>query len=845
MKNSRKIIYFVLVLILAITPISSFANTQISDISDHWAEKEISILVGKGLISGYEDGTFRPERNITRAEFMALINRSFNYTETSVGSYIDVPDDSWFADIIKQAKAAGYINGYADGTIKPNNHITRQEAAVIIAKVKGLAGNSEVASVFKDIKVIPKWSKAAIGAVVEAKIMSGYPDGYFRAESNITRAEAAAALNKAIEYTKSLEPSPSPAGSSTSKGGTSQTVYTYDSLISSGVCLRPFTLLGYIVDNKMNLINVSPDAKVFTVKDPVKRTYVASGKINFENFPLGNFVELWDSNNDKIADIILSVPRNISGDYWDQDMYWLPGVGEKTDPSVDDMTGEEIFGKEYVIPMGERQLEGYGIGNWSGTTDFANLDNETYWPFIDYYNASSSESLKMLTGYRSALQATGGTCGVTSAMSALDWFGVRDDLNEKDLGALRSNQIRWGGYTTLSDLIDVFTNLERLEITGGWDLYSSYDDPYGLFDYEWVRDTIAGGSPIMVGWQSFGAHWQVIIGYDDMGTEQTNDDVLIMMDPYDSTDHLNDGYTIQSYERLAYGIGLRDNVGTDEQPFYGTNYLVATPKGWEYEPVMGEGILDNPTNLSDFSDSHKIPYGDAADDIQEFYPETPYIGENGLAGAATGGYERSGDYNGSPYYKFYDIHNMESNESLTLLEKFKTSQQVTEWSCGLSTIFMAMEWFDMNDDNLTELDLAQMRQGGVKGATTVKGMEEVFENLNDVYDSGWEWFTMRDVDSDYVPELIPELLKEGIPMMIGWDEWGGHWQIIIGYDDMGTPETQDDVLILVDPYDTTDHNQDGYFLEQFERLVYGWTARFDTYGSFIVAYPSSINFQMN
>ena len=85
-------------------------------------------------------------------------------------------------------------------------------------------------------------------------------------------------------------------------------------------------------------------------------------------------------------------------------------------------------------------------------------------------------------------------------------------------------------------------------------------------------------------------------------------------------------------------------------------------------------------------------------------------------------------------------------------------------------------------------------------------------------------------------------------MMIGWDEWGGHWQTIIGYDSMGTEGTQDDVLILADSYDTTDHNQDGYVVESFERLVYGWNSAFETdedgsdnYNDFIVAFPAEGN----
>ena len=81
-------------------------------------------------------------------------------------------------------------------------------------------------------------------------------------------------------------------------------------------------------------------------------------------------------------------------------------------------------------------------------------------------------------------------------------------------------------------------------------------------------------------------------------------------------------------------------------------------------------------------------------------------------------------------------------------------------------------------------------------------------------------------------------------MMVGSDEWGGHWQVIIGYDGMGTEATEDDVLIMADPYDTTDHNQDGYFVKGFERLIYGWGSAYEKrfggteHCDFIVAFPT-------
>ncbi len=614
--------------------------------------------------------------------------------------------------------------------------------------------------------------------------------------------------------------------------------YTYDQLTKTGDCLRPFTLLGYIDGDKMNLCTVSPKAEVYSVANPVKRTFRYEGTLSRRCRLVGDFVELWDGNGDAVVDRILVVPRALSRVYWDARMCWLAGVGEDTEPAVDDATGEALYGKPYRVPMGERQLAGYGIGDWSGITDFSNLPSETYWPFINYYRATSSDRLTMLTGYRTSLQVTGGTCGMAAALTVLDWYDQRQDLNEKDMIALRQPNTRWGGFTSLAQLTSVFTNLQKSGLTRGWDLQSSYDDPNALFDSGWVQATLKAGHPIMVGFNSWGAHWQVIVGYDTMGTEGTNDDVLILMDPYDSTDQNNNGYTIQSYERLIWGVGFEDVDASEEGEFWHTSYLVATPKHQRCSrQVRGAGIRDDRTNTGDFTDANKIPYGDAAADLQLFYPDTPWLGDNGLAGAATGGYERSGDYDKSPYYDFFDWYNADSSDTLVLLHNFQTTQQVTEWTCGPSSALMVANWFGKKDDHMTELDLAQLRQGGAEGATLVNGELEIFQNLNAEYGQDWVTFSMRDY-TGWVGDLIPELLEQGIPMLIAWDEWGGHWQVIIGYDSMGTEATQDDVLVLADAYDTTDHNQDGYMLESYERLIYGWTFRMDEDGAFVVAYPA-------
>ena len=155
----------------------------------------ITKWVDEGKVSGYEDGTFKPENPISRAEFMVLVNNALGFTKEAAIDFSDVPADAWFAEHVAKAKAAGYIGGYPDGTAKPGANISRQEVAVIIANLKNLTANAAAADKFNDADLIQDWSKGAIGAVVEAGFMSGYPDVTFKPGDSIKRAEALVALD--------------------------------------------------------------------------------------------------------------------------------------------------------------------------------------------------------------------------------------------------------------------------------------------------------------------------------------------------------------------------------------------------------------------------------------------------------------------------------------------------------------------------------------------------------------------------------------------------------------------------------------------------------------------------
>ena len=184
--------------------------------------------------------------------------------------------------------------------------------------------------------------------------------------------------------------------------------------------------------------------------------------------------------------------------------------------------------------------------------------------------------------------------------------------------------------------------------------------------------------------------------------------------------------------------------------------------------------------------------------------------------------EREGDHADSPYFKAPDFYNMKSTESLTILSNFKTQQQTSEWSCGVSSALMILNWYGRLGEH-NEETLAQFRSNGLKpGATSMSQLVDIFEGIG-----GFELYSVLDCADNvydiFTLEYIQETLKAGNPIAIGWNDWGGHWQVIIGYDTMGTETTQDDVIIVADSYDTTDHNQDGYGIYGAERFLYNFT----------------------
>ena len=163
----------------------------------HWAQETLDGWVENGLLRGFDDGSLRPDSLVSRAEFVALVNRLYGFTVQAEVRLTDVAPHQWYAGEVAKGLAAGFVKGYADGTFRPNQPITRQEAAVIVASLLGLEPNDEqLVRKFRDGDAIAEWSRNAVAAVVEHGYMNGYPDGTFRPAQPITRAEAIVTLDR-------------------------------------------------------------------------------------------------------------------------------------------------------------------------------------------------------------------------------------------------------------------------------------------------------------------------------------------------------------------------------------------------------------------------------------------------------------------------------------------------------------------------------------------------------------------------------------------------------------------------------------------------------------------------
>ncbi|MDD1727649.1 MAG: hypothetical protein LUQ50_01100 [Methanospirillum sp.] len=180
-----------------------------------------------------------------------------------------------------------------------------------------------------------------------------------------------------------------------------------------------------------------------------------------------------------------------------------------------------------------------------------------------------------------------------------------------------------------------------------------------------------------------------------------------------------------------------------------------------------------------------------------------------LTGGAAA-YQGLGDHPDSIWYPPFS-QNTTNDGNLTRIQ-FPSMQQTTEISCGAVAALDNLHYYGYEGDEMTMA--AEMGAVPVYGITVVE-MAQWFT------DQGWTVHSSTG-DGDGNLTMIQDNLKAGIPTLVAWADWGGHWMVAVGYDTLGTETVVDDVIIFADPYDVTDHNQDGYYLYPAARFYSLW-----------------------
>ncbi|WNS41488.1 S-layer homology domain-containing protein [Paenibacillus sp. MMS20-IR301] len=180
-----------------------------ADVENHWAKDAVNDMGSRLVINGVNQTAFNPNADITRAEFAAIIVRGLGLKlGDGQAAYADVPASAWYAGAVQTAAGYGLITGFEDGTFRPDALITREQAMNIIAKAMKLTGLAEltgtvdtasVLGAFTDGGNAGSWAKDSLALAAKAGLITGRGNSSLAAKANVTRAEVAALIQRLLQ----------------------------------------------------------------------------------------------------------------------------------------------------------------------------------------------------------------------------------------------------------------------------------------------------------------------------------------------------------------------------------------------------------------------------------------------------------------------------------------------------------------------------------------------------------------------------------------------------------------------------------------------------------------------
>lgn len=174
----------------------------LSDLEGHWAKDRIRRLVARKVVTGYPDGTFRPEDPISRGAFFKLLAGALGASESAPATFADLPVSHWAYPSASALVARGIlrVDEYPGARLSPDQSISREEMAVLVARVAGLTASTP--PVFVDSGSIRAEWRASVGAAVAANLLTGFPDNSFKPQEGANRAQAAVVIIRLLDQMK-------------------------------------------------------------------------------------------------------------------------------------------------------------------------------------------------------------------------------------------------------------------------------------------------------------------------------------------------------------------------------------------------------------------------------------------------------------------------------------------------------------------------------------------------------------------------------------------------------------------------------------------------------------------
>lgn len=185
----------ILCIILAIFLLPS-AISFASDYDNHWAKEYISNAIERGFAGGTGNGNFEPDRNITRSEFISLLMNYHGFDmDYPFTSFSDVDTSAWYFPAIAAAEEQNIVNGYGDGTFRPNSFLTREDAVTFVCRAYNINPSVDnISRFFFDYSDISEYSRKFVEFSIRNNILKGYENNTIKPKNNITRAEAVVIL---------------------------------------------------------------------------------------------------------------------------------------------------------------------------------------------------------------------------------------------------------------------------------------------------------------------------------------------------------------------------------------------------------------------------------------------------------------------------------------------------------------------------------------------------------------------------------------------------------------------------------------------------------------------------